>query len=71
MSDEHPVETIAQMAAILCGRGGGQGAKARRRAARRAWSLYAEVHRLRFNGLESVRTADAEASAPELVGSEA
>ena len=71
MSDEQQVDTVARMAAVLCGRGGGQGAKARRRAARRAWALYAEVHRLRFNGMESVKTADNEASEPELVGSEA
>ena len=52
MSDASHIAVVAQMAAILVGRGGGQGAKARRKAARRAWSLYAEVRALEMEGMD-------------------
>jgi len=52
MSDENHTAVVAQMAAILVGRGGGQGAKARRKAARRAWALYAEVRAMEMEGME-------------------
>jgi hypothetical protein len=52
MSDENHIAVVAQMAAILVGRGGGQGAKARRKAARRAWALYAEVRAMESDGME-------------------
>lgn len=71
MADEQQVETVARMAAILCGRGGGQGAKTRRKAARRAWALYAEVHRMRLDGRDMINGQDAEDREAELVGAEA
>ena len=54
MSDENHIAVVAQMAAILVGRGGGQGAKARRKAARRAWALYAEVRAMESDGMEKL-----------------
>ena len=72
MSDEQQIETVARMAAVLCGRGGGQGAKARRKAARRAWALYAEVHKMRLDGMDMVNEGSAvEGRDAELVGADA
>ena len=56
MSDDNHTAIVAQMAAILVGRGGGQGAKARRKAARRAWALYAEVRAMEMDGMDAVNS---------------
>lgn len=65
MSDENHIAIVSRMAAVLCGRGGGRGAKARRRAARRAWALYAEVHAMHLDGIERLTRVPESDEIPE------